>query len=76
MATGRHEVVVKAQLGARISAVHHAMIDELCEAWGMNEGDLLQELIARAWREHRRACGLSESWDAALLARLAGVDSR
>jgi hypothetical protein len=51
-------VVVKTQLGARVSQLHKAMLGELCDRYGMNEGDMLSILIDRAWHEMRQAAGL------------------
>lgn len=52
-------MVVKAQIGARISALHHQMLAELCDIYGMNQGDMVSLLIDRAWHEMRQAAGLS-----------------
>lgn len=69
-------MVTKRQLGCRISALHFAMLDELCDTWGMNQGELVQNLIGNAWRKHRRALGLNEDYDAALLRRLIEPDDK
>lgn len=52
-------MVRKLQLGVRISSLHRQWLDNLSVAWGLNEGELIQVLIDRAWREYAASQGIS-----------------
>lgn len=51
-------VPAKQQLNVRISDLHRGWLDQMCTAWNINEGELIQILIDRAWREYAQAQGL------------------
>lgn len=52
-------MVEKLKLNVRVSRLHRDWLGELCDAWGMNEGDAVQILIDRAYHEYKRAQGLT-----------------